>query len=143
MSDIRGGRYLGVPDLDGAHWPVTVSAWELILEEKEYDGRNYTKKTIVLHFSGQREGGKGLKLNKVNEEFMIEHFGDETDGWVGASIILYIDPSVSFKGRMTGGIRLKLPAQGADIQPSPQPARQQNVPPEAQPPMLPPDDPPF
>jgi hypothetical protein len=34
---------------------------------------------------------------------------DNTDDWIGKQIVLFVDPSVSFAGKIVGGIRLRAP----------------------------------
>ena len=46
------------------------------------------------------------------------------DDWPGTKLVLYIDPNVSFQGKVTGGIRCRAPKE--------QPETQQNEPIEAE-----------
>ncbi len=34
---------------------------------------------------------------------------DDTDDWIGKRIVLYTDPTVSYAGKLTGGIRVRAP----------------------------------
>lgn len=59
----------------------------------------------ALHF---QELNKPLILNRTNIELIVYALGSsETDEWVGRKIVLYNDPTISFGGRLVGGIRVK------------------------------------
>lgn len=59
----------------------------------------------VLHFSNL---DKPLVLNSTNLQLIAKFLGsEESDDWEGKKIILYDDPSVSFGGKLTGGIRVR------------------------------------
>ena len=59
------------------------------------------------------EGGKKLTLNKTNARVMQGLIGDDTDTWIGKTIIVSFDPTVMYAGKMVGGIRVR-PANTAD-----------------------------
>src|SRR5678816_3147353 len=57
-----------------------------------------------------RETDKPLVLNSTNIQLCQTIFGsDDTDDWVDQPIVLYTDPSVSFQGKVIGGIRVRKP----------------------------------
>ena len=59
----------------------------------------------VMYFN---ELGKGIVLNWTNLQLCANATGsDDKDNWPGKQIIIYNDPSVSFGGNVTGGIRIK------------------------------------
>ena len=60
-----------------------------------------------LHF---REVDKPMVLNSTNGQIIAQIVGSpETDNWAGHRIVLYHDPSVSFGGKLVGGIRVRAP----------------------------------
>lgn len=66
---------------------------------------------------------KPLILNGVNSQIIATICkSEETDDWTGHKIVLYNDPTVSFGGRLTGGIRVRAPKNQAP-KPAPAPAR--------------------
>jgi len=77
---------------------------------------------------------KPMVLNSTNGQLIAQIVkSEETDNWTGAKIVLYDDPSVSFGGKLVGGIRVRAPrgraaaspqaARGlAPVQPKPAPA---------------------
>jgi hypothetical protein len=60
------------------------------------------------------ESDKPLVLNSINIQLCEKIFGsDDTDDWVGQRIVLYVDPTVSYGGKVTGGIRVRAPKKAA------------------------------
>ena len=56
------------------------------------------------------ESDKPLVLNSTNIQLCEGIFGaDDTDDWTGKKIVLYADPTVAFKGKVVGGIRVRAP----------------------------------
>jgi hypothetical protein len=56
------------------------------------------------------EFDKPLVLNSTNIQLIEAITGsDDTDGWKGKQVVLYDDPTVSFGGKITGGIRIRAP----------------------------------
>ncbi len=74
---------------------------------------------VVVYFL---ETDKGLVLNKTNAELIARALNtSQIEEWNGKQITLYNDPSVSFGGKLTGGIRVQAnpkPAQNAPQAPS-------------------------
>ena len=57
-----------------------------------------------------REDVKPLVLNNTNAQLIASITGsDETDDWHGHQIVLYNDPTVTNRGKVTGGIRARAP----------------------------------
>ena len=54
-----------------------------------------------------RELPKALVLNTTSIRVLEKAFGGDTDGWIGKKVALYVDPNVSFKGQVVGGLRLR------------------------------------
>jgi hypothetical protein len=53
---------------------------------------------------------KPLVLNSTNIQLCERAFGsDNTDQWIGRQIVLYVDPNVSYAGKITGGVRVRAP----------------------------------
>ena len=53
------------------------------------------------------ETTRKLSLNKTNTLFLIDEFGDESDNWEGEKVTVYNDKNVMYKGKRTGGLRLR------------------------------------
>jgi hypothetical protein len=51
---------------------------------------------------------KPLVLNSTNIQLAEKIFqSDDTDHWRGKQVVLYVDPNVSYQGKLVGGIRLR------------------------------------
>jgi hypothetical protein len=69
-----------------------------------------------------QELDKPLVLNATNIQLCEQICGsDDTDHWVGKRIVLYVDPNVSYAGKLTGGIRVRKPKPSAAPPPPPAP----------------------
>src|SRR6201986_2947216 len=60
----------------------------------------------VLYF---KEEAKGMALNVTTIRVLEQAYGDDTDHWVGNKVMVYVDPNVSFGGKVVGGLRLGTP----------------------------------
>jgi len=76
------------------------------------------QKKWVLYF---REEAKGMALNVTTIRVLEKAFGDDSDQWVGKKVKVYVDPNVSFGGRVVGGLRLMPPKNTASRAPAPPP----------------------
>jgi len=72
----------------------------------------------VLYF---REEAKGMALNVTTIRVLEKAFGDDSDQWVGKKVKVYVDPNVSFGGRVVGGLRLMPPKNTPARAPAPPP----------------------
>jgi hypothetical protein len=51
-----------------------------------------------------------MSLNSTNAQIIAQITGSEdTDHWPGHRIVLYNEPSIAFKGKVIGGIRVRAP----------------------------------
>ena len=74
---------------------------------------------------------KGMVLNSINSQIIAQITGSkDTENWNGHKLVVFNDPTVIMKGKLTGGIRVRAPrnrpAQPGAVpaQPAPrQPAR--------------------
>lgn len=60
----------------------------------------------TLYFN---EHQKAMVLNVTTIRVLEAAFGDESDEWKGKKVMVYVDPNVSFQGRVVGGLRLRPP----------------------------------
>lgn len=73
----------------------------------------------VLYF---REEAKGMALNVTTIRVLEKAFGADSDMWVGKKVKVYVDPNVSFGGKVVGGLRLMPPRKTAAPAPTTEPA---------------------
>lgn len=56
-------------------------------------------------------------MNWTNLQLCAQVFGSEdTDDWTGKKLVLYVDPNVSYGGKITGGLRVRKPKNQAAVQ---------------------------
>lgn len=116
ISDLSESNYLKKEDVNP---PLIVTIKGLMQKNLAKEGEPVENK-YVLSFL---EAIKPMVLNMTNGQLIAAALGsDETDNWVGKQITLYNDPSVSFGGKLTGGIRVQIPPQAAQPAPVTQPA---------------------
>ena len=75
------------------------------------------EKKLIVWFTNDE---KGLVLNKTNNRVLREKFGDDVAGWIGKIIVVF-STMVLFQGRMTPGLRVRIPPPKQQ-QPSTKPA---------------------
>ena len=129
------GNYLKQADLGHGQWIRTIGSINL---EPIPDDKDPGKHGLVVRFLGE---AKPWIMNKTNMEVAAVLFGSiqdpnyETEQWVGRSLELFVDPTVMFGGKQTGGIKVASqpppptaaavamaapgPAQPAPAQPAP------------------------
>jgi hypothetical protein len=103
-SDAFPSQYLTAADLAG-RGDVPCVIEHIAMENMGHDDDQKPKP--VAYF---KNGTKGLPLNGTNWDALAAVFGEESDDWLGKRVILWVDPTVRFKGKPTPGIRFKFPA---------------------------------
>lgn len=56
---------------------------------------------------GFREYPKPMVLNITTIRVLEQAFGGDTDQWMGNRVNIFVDPNVSFGGKVVGGLRLR------------------------------------
>jgi hypothetical protein len=96
--------YVSAADLAGREVPVRIA--RIDLDEVPDDTGNKQSRLIATF----HDKPKKLILNKTNAETLEKlAASDDTEQWVGLSIVLYT-ARVQWKGKETDGIRIKAPA---------------------------------
>jgi len=107
LSDAFPSRYLSQEDIGddpAAELVLTIAA---VRFETLKDNHGAEEDKPIMLF--QERGSKPLTLNKINGAIIGKAYGAETDKWIGEKVILYVDPNVTFGGKVTGGIRVRIP----------------------------------
>jgi hypothetical protein len=99
MNEVLSSKWMANTDLpeqgvDLQMLNVTKEAVGEMLEEK-----------FALHFNG---GFKPLLMNRTNIRIINSLYGPNTAGWIGKTVNVYNDPTVSYGGRVTGGVRVRM-----------------------------------
>lgn len=85
---------------------ILVTIAKLTEENMAMEGEKPDMKWCV-HFM---EDVKPLALGSTNAQLIAAAVGsEETDDWAGKKIVVYSDPTIVFKGKVTGGIRVRAP----------------------------------
>jgi hypothetical protein len=101
ISDMTSSKYLKKSDVV----PDRVLTFTRFVYENVAKSNEPPEKKWVAYFDGEE---KGLVLNKTNLKRAAAAMGsDNTDDWVGKSIVAYFDENVEFGGDLVGGIRLR------------------------------------
>jgi len=118
INQLKESKFLKKEDC-GPGILVTIS--KLTEENMAMEGDKPDMKWCV-HFM---EDVKPLALGSTNAQLIAAAVGsEETDDWAGKKIVVYSDPSIMFKGKVTGGIRVRAPRNVGKqpVQPTPIPA---------------------
>jgi hypothetical protein len=120
VNEIFPSNYLKAADLKGAQPRVTIAT---VVMETLGQGADAQQRPVI-YFEGQE---KGLVANKTNMNAIATVFGDETDDWAGAEIVLY-ETMVDYQGKTTPAIRVKIPPR-KPVRAMQTPVRNQDGPP--------------
>jgi len=94
-------KYLKKEDVGNG---LTLTIRDVTVEDVSMEDQPQDNKP-VMYF---HEMKKGMVINKTNANLVIHYLGtDDTNAWLGQQIVLFDDPTVQFKGEMTGGIRIR------------------------------------
>jgi hypothetical protein len=105
-------KYLRKEDVEP---PLLVQIFNMTTDQVEGD-TNAIENRAVLHFHGDI---KPMILNSTNRELLKAITGANTVGGLrNQQVILYNDPTIIYKGKLTGGIRIRAATQPAPAQPT-------------------------
>lgn len=104
INEMKGpSKYLEKKDI-GRGALVTIKS----IEPRMIENDNGSKDSKWLMYFN--EGLKPLILNMTNVQLAARACGSEdTDDWTGKQIVLFVDPNVSYQGKLVGGIRIRAP----------------------------------
>ena len=121
INDLTESKFLKKDDCDPAVL-VTING------VKQFDVSKDTEPQQLKWCLLFAEDLKPLVLNVTNANLIAAILGsEETNDWVGNRIVLFNDPSVSYAGKITGGIRVRAPRVKTAIAPAPAPAEEIQV----------------
>ena len=108
LTDLRESKYLKREDV-GPGVLATISA--ITQKNVAPEGAPADNKAVVFF----AELPKPMVLNSTNGQAIAQITGKDTDierNWIGARVVLYNDPNVSYAGKLVGGIRIRAPKPG-------------------------------
>jgi hypothetical protein len=107
-EDVTGdlsGVYLKRGDFDNGDLSFTIAS----VDKVTFEARNGKPPEQKWALTFASKPVRKFSLNKTNLELMAKGYGKKTGGWVGKAIELFLDESVTYGGRLVGGIRIRLP----------------------------------
>ena len=111
INQMRESKFLKQSDVEK---PALVTIDRVIQMNVAKEGADPENKwCVVFH-----EFEKPLVLNFTNLQVCAKVCGSEdTDDWTGKRVVLYVDPNVSYQGKIVGGIRIRAPKANAVLPP--------------------------
>ena len=103
-----GGTFLKNEDLASGPQRFSIQG----VSKVTFEAQNGHPAEDVLQL--ELDDNRQFSLNKTNIKILIGAHGGKTDGWIGKSVILYVDPNVMFRGGLVGGVRVQIPDQTVD-----------------------------
>jgi hypothetical protein len=102
ISQMMSSKYFKKEDVEQGPILVTIRAFE---EENVAPADKPQELKWVMYVD---ESDKGLVMNTTNLQLAAIALGSlDTDDWLGKKIVLFNDPTVSFGGKLTGGVRVR------------------------------------
>ena len=98
VSEMIQSKFLRKEDIEDE---MIVTIRGVRLEAMPGDG---SEQRWVVQF---KELPKGLVMNRTTIGVLDKAFGGHSDDWLNKKVVLYIDESVQFKGKVVGGLRLR------------------------------------
>lgn len=117
VSDVMSNKYLAASDLGGYEGGKEFTLTIASVEKQDFD----KGPKFIIMFQNAK---KGLVANKTNTVRIAKLYGDETDGWIGKEITLYVDMA-DFQGRPVEAIRVRPPVRRETAHMAKPPVRQQ------------------
>ncbi len=103
ISQLKQSKFLTRGDVAK---PVLVTIQEIFQDNVAKEGAPEELKWCIAF----PELEKPMVLNSTNGQIIAQITkSEDTDSWAGHKIVLYDDPTVSFGGKLTGGIRVRAP----------------------------------
>ena len=102
INEMLPSSYLKQTDFDESGTIVTV---QNILEKNVARQDEPVEMKWLVHFV---EFEKAMVLNTTNINALSKACGsDDTDDWTGKEVIVYVDPTIGYGGKITGGLRIR------------------------------------
>ena len=101
INELAESKYLKKEDVVT---PAIVTIVSCAKENMAMENEQPEYKLVVMF----KEQAKGLACNITNARVIAALLGsEETNEWTGSKIVLYNDATVMYKGKVTGGIRVR------------------------------------
>jgi hypothetical protein len=111
-----GSQYLSANDIGDRKIRTKIKK----VRKQELRGNDDKKKTKFILFFESID--KPMVLNATNKNTLVDALGRAPASWIGATIGIYVDPNVTYAGKITKGLRLTVLGPTAAAPPKPTPA---------------------
>ena len=102
LEEAYGSRFLGVVDIGDKK--IRTKIVRVTKDEVKARNSNRVNKRFLVFFENIK---KALVLNPTNKTTLVDAFGKDPGVWKGVTVGIYVDPTVMFEGKRTGGVRLR------------------------------------
>lgn len=102
LDEAYGSKYLGVVDIGDRK--IRTKIVRVTKENVKVRDSDRLNKRFLIFFQNI---DKPLVLNPTNKDTLVRAFGKEPANWLGATVGIYVDPTVKFGVKVTGGVRLR------------------------------------
>jgi hypothetical protein len=102
LDSVYGSKFLSAADIGERKIRTKI----LKVRKEELRGKDDKKRMRFALFLESLD--KPLVLNATNKDRLVDGLGRVPSKWAGASVGVFVDPDVSFGGKKTGGVRLKV-----------------------------------
>jgi len=113
ISEMLPSKYIKQSDVPE---PVLVTIKKLTTADVSQNQSGDMKWVAVF-----AELDKPMVLNSTNLKRIAKAHGDDSDGWIGKQMVVYVDEDVEFGGEVVGGLRLRAPKGKAAAKPAADP----------------------
>jgi hypothetical protein len=101
ISEMLPSKYIKQSDIEQ---PTLVTIKKLTTADVSQNQSGDMKWVAVF-----AELDKPMVLNSTNLKRIAKAHGDDSDGWIGKQMVVYVDEDVEFGGEVVGGLRLRAP----------------------------------
>jgi len=109
FNDVLASKWMSATDLPPQGVDLIIRSFSMEQVGDELEDK------VALHFHGSY---KPLLLNRTNLRILQSIHGT-SENCINKAICVYNDPSISFGGRLTGGVRLRMPTPVYQPEPPP------------------------
>lgn len=104
LGELKSSRFIRKEDVGDKAVIVTIKSIDKINVAGENEAPS---NRWVIYFEKMT---KPMVLNNTNGQAIAKIIGTEdADKWIGQKVVLYFDPNVTYKGKTSGGLRIRAP----------------------------------
>lgn len=110
----RNTKFIQKSEIENSPYGSILVTIDKITEENVAPESQSERIKYVIHFKeNYKPWAPGVETLEVIKQIVGT---GNVDDWSGTKLVLYIDPNVSYQGKVTGGIRCRAPKKPPEIQ---------------------------